>query len=122
MKTLQSIIAITFAILALTSAAFAEPQGKGGSELTTKTQFAELKSGDKVILTCTMCKTHAVIDIKDSKAAMELCKEGNIVHCPTCKKNFKVTWGHPAGKTGGPNTMMTIVDETGKPCMVYSKA
>ena len=122
MRTIQAIITTTFAVLALTSAAFAQPPGKGGPELTTKAQFAELKAGDKVILTCKMCNTHKVIDIKDSKSAMELCKEGKTVHCPSCKKDFKVAWGHPAGKTGGPDTTVTIVDESGKPCMVYSKA
>lgn len=122
MKTIQSIIATTFAVLALTSAAFALPPGKDGTQLTTKAQFAEMKAGDKVALTCKMCDTHTVIDIKDSKSAMELCKEGKTVHCPACKKDFKVTWGNPAGKTGAPSTTMTIVDENGKPCMVYTKA
>ena len=122
MKTIQSIITTTFAVLALTSAAFALPPGKSGPELTTKAQFAELKAGDKVTLTCKMCDTHTVIDIKDSKAAMKLCEEGSTVHCPTCKKDFKVTTMNPTGKTGGPATTVTIVDGSGKPCMVYSKA
>ncbi len=122
MKTLKSILTTTFAALALTSAAFALPPGKAGTDLTTKTQFEELKAGDKVTLTCKMCDSHTVIDIKDAKAAAKLCEEGNKVHCPSCKKDFKVTWTNPSGKTGGPATTMTIVDENGKPCMVYSKA
>jgi len=122
MKTIKSIITATFAVLALTSAAVALPAGKGGPELTTKAQFADLKAGDKVTLTCKMCDTHTNIEIKDTKAAMKLCEEGNMVHCPSCKKDYKVTWTNPAGKSGGATTAMTIVDEKGKPCMVYSKA
>jgi hypothetical protein len=106
----------TFAILALSSAAFALPPSKGGGEMTTQNQFSELKSGDKVTLVCNMCKTHTVVDIKDSKSAMELCKEGRTIHCPTCKKDYKVTWTNPKS---GPTTTMTIVDESGKPCMAY---
>jgi len=122
MMTIKSLLTATFAVLALSSAAFALPPGKGGSELTTKEHFAEMKAGDKVMLTCKMCDTHTVIDIKDSKSAMELCKEGHAVNCATCKKEYKVSWGNPAGKTGAPSTTMTIVDENGKPCMVYTKA
>ncbi len=119
---MKTLLKTTFAILALSSAAFALPPGKGGTELTTKAQFDALKAGDKVTLVCKMCDYHAVIDIKDSKSAMELCKEGRTVHCPTCKKDFKVTWGNPTGKAGGPTTTVTIVDESGKPCMAYVKA
>jgi hypothetical protein len=120
MKTLKSILTATFAVLALSSAAFALPPGKGGPEITTKAQFAELKGGDKVTLVCKMCDSHTVVDIKDTASAMKLCEEGSKIHCPTCKKDYKVTWGNP--KSGGPTTTMTIVDENGKPCMAYIKA
>lgn len=48
--------------------------------------------------------------------------QGIEVHCGSCKKDYKVTWTNPSGKTGGPDTTMAIVDENGKPCMVYIKA
>jgi len=122
MKTLKSLFTSTVAVLAISSAAFAEPAGKGGTELTTKDQFTELKAGDKVTLVCKMHGTQKEMTIKDPKMAMELCEENTKAHCDTCKKDYKVIWTNPSGKTGGPNTTMTIVDENGKPCMMYTKA
>ncbi len=122
MKTLKSILTATVASIALSAAAFALPPGKEGSELTTKAQFGELKAGDKIILVCKMDNFRQEITIKDAKAAAELCEQDTKVHCGTCKKDYKVTWTNPTGKTGGPDTTMAIVDESGKPCMVYIKA
>ena len=53
MKTLRSLITACIAIFALSSVAFALPPWKTGaplSTLTTKSQFEELKGGDKVVL------------------------------------------------------------------------
>lgn len=122
MKTLKSLLTATVAVLALSSTAFAQPPGKSGSELSTKAQFAALKAGDKVTLTCKMDDFHKEITIKNSKGAMELCEQDTKVHCGVCKKDYKVTQTNPTGKTGGPETTITIVDDTGKPCMVYTKA
>ena len=123
MKTLRSIITACIAIFALSSVAFALPPGKTGAQLPTltkKSQFEELKGGDKVVLVCKMCDTVKVIDIKDSKQAMALCKEGRTIHCEVCKKKYKVTWT-PPGKSGGPTRKLIIVDEKGKPCMFFAK-
>ena len=118
MKTIKSILTTTTALIALSSAAFALPPGKGGPEITTKAHFAELKAGDKVILVCKMDDFRKEITIKDTKAAMALCEQDTKAHCDTCKKDYKVTWTSPKS---GPTTTMTIVDEHGKPCMVYVK-
>jgi hypothetical protein len=121
MKTLKSLITTCVAIFALSSVAFALPPGKTGSRLPTlkkKSQFEELKVGDKVMLVCKMCDTVRVFNIKDPKEAMALCKEGRMIYCPVCKKNYKVTWT-PPGKSGGP--LVKIVDEKGKPCMFFAK-
>jgi hypothetical protein len=122
MKTLRSIITAGIAIFALSSVASALPPEKTGAPLPTltkKSQFEELKGGDKVVLACKMCDTIKVLDIKDSKQAMVLCKEGRTIHCDTCKKKYKVTW--TPGKSGGPTRKLTIVDENGKPCMFFAK-
>ena len=113
---------VTVAALAFSSAAFALPSGKGELQLATQDHFKELKAGDKVTLVCKMHGTQKEMTIKDSKMAMEICKENTKTHCDTCKKDYKVIWTNPSGKTGGPNTTMTIADENGKPCMEYIKA
>jgi hypothetical protein len=120
MKTKKLLLTTTLAFFALSGAAMAEPPGKGGTELTTQAQFSELKPGDKVALVCKMHDFRKEIVVTDSKSAMELCREGGKAHCDICKKDFKVTWLNP--KTGTTNTSMTIVDETGKPCMMFIKA
>ena len=124
MKTLRSIIIACVAIFALSLVAFALPSGKTGAQLPTltkKSQFEELKGGDKLALICKMCDTVKVIDIKDAKQAMALCKEGRMVYCPVCKKKYKVTWTAPS-KSGGPLTnKLIIVNEKGEPCMFYAK-
>jgi len=122
MKILRSLITACIAIFALSSVAFALPPGKTGAQLPTltkKSQFEELKSGDKVVLACKMCDTVKVIDVRDTKQAMALCKEGQMIHCQVCKKKYKVTW--TPGKSGGPRYKLTIVDEKGKPCMFFAK-
>jgi hypothetical protein len=123
MKTLRSLITASIAIFALSSVAFALPPWKTGAQLPTltkKSQFEELKGGDKVVLVCKMCDTVKVFDIKDKKQAMALCKEGSTIHCEVCKKKYKVTWTGP-GKSGGPTRKLIIVDEKGKPCMFLAK-
>ena len=123
MKTLRSMITACIAIFALPSVAFGLPAGKDGANptLTKKSQFEELKGGDKVVLVCKMCDTVKVIDVRDTKQAMALCKEGRAIHCEVCKKKYKVTWTAP-GKSGGPlTTKLLIVDVKGKPCMFFSK-
>jgi hypothetical protein len=124
MKTLRSIITACVAIFALSPVAFGLPAGKDGAKLPTltkKSQFEELKGGDKVVLVCKMCDTVKVIDVRDTKQAMALGKEGRAIHCEVCKKKYKVTWTAP-GKSGGPlTTKLLIVDEKGKPCMFFAK-
>jgi hypothetical protein len=62
-----------------------------------------------------------VIDVRDTKQAMALCKEGSTIHCEVCKKKYKVTWTAP-GKSGGPlTTKLSIVNEKGEPCMFFAK-
>ena len=88
--------------------------------LTKKSQFEELKGGDKVVLVCKMCDTVNVFDIKDKKHAMALCKEGRMIHCQVCKKKYKVTWT-PRQIRRTDRYKLTIVDEKGKPCMFLAK-
>ena len=123
MKTLKLLITSCTAFLTLCSVAYAPPLGKDGSPvpiLTKKSQFESLKAGDKVALVCKASDTVMVIDIKDSKQAMALCKEGRMIHCPDCRKKYKITWIGP-GKSGGQQIKMVIVNEKGEPCMFFAK-
>jgi hypothetical protein len=92
MKTIKSLVIACIASFALSSVAFALPPGKTGAQLSTltkKSQFEELKGGDKVVLVCKMCDTVKVFEIRDAKQAMALCKQGGTVHCQVCKKEIQ---------------------------------
>ena len=123
MNTSKSILAVTVAVLTLSSAAFALPAWKGGPSepAMTKGDFETLKSGDKVALVCKASNSVTVIDIKDQKEAMELCKSGKMLHCPLCKMDYKVTLGSPNGKGAGNQTTVVAVNEKGEPCMFFAK-
>ena len=124
MKTLRTILTMSLAAIALSATALALPPGKGGftsSALTKESDFESLKSGDKVALVCKVSDSITVIDIEDEKAAMELCKEGAMVHCPVCKKEYKVTRGNPAGKGAQNRSDVVIINDDGEPCMFYTR-
>ena len=92
MKTLKSLITACIAIFALSSVAFALPPGKDGAQLPTltkKSQFEELKSGDKVELVCKMCDTVKVIDIRDAKEVIALCNEAGWFIVPSARRNTR---------------------------------
>lgn len=123
MKTIKSIVTITIAIAAFSSVALALPPWKEGrpSPAMTKGDFETLKAGDKIALVCKASDTVTIIDIKDKAAAMQLCKEGRMVACPECKKEYKTTILNPTGKGPGPQTQVAMVNEKGKPCMFFAK-
>ena len=123
MKTLKSIIATSLALIALSSAAFALPAWKGGpaTSAMTKDDFETLKAGDKIVLVCKASDSVTVIDIKDQKTALELCAAGKMIHCPVCKKDYKVTLVNPTGKGAASGTKVVVVNEKGEPCMFFAK-
>ena len=125
MKNVKSLFTIVALAVAVSGTAFALPPGKGtpGKSLTSKADFEALKSGDQLALVCKVSNSVQVIDIKDQAHALQLCKDGEMVHCPECKKDYKVKHGgHPAGK-GGAHTSseVVIVNDAGEPCMFYAK-
>jgi len=126
MKTFKSLLTVIAALVTFSSAAFALPGWKGGptdppSPAMTKHDFDTLKSGDKIALVCKASNSVQVIDIKDQKAALELCKSGKMLHCPLCKMDYKVTLGNPTGKGAGNQTTVVAVNEKGEPCMFFAK-
>jgi len=120
---MKTLLTTALALVALSSAAFALPAWKGGpaTPAMEKGDFENLKAGDKVALVCKASDSIVVINIKDQKEAKELCTEGRMIHCPTCKKEYKTTFANPSGKGGGPQTKVVVVDENGKPCMFFAK-
>lgn len=124
MKPFSALLAALFTVLVFTSQAHALPPFKGGAPsevLSKKSDFEKLKPGDRVVLVCKASDSVQLIDIKDKNQAMQLCAEGKMIHCAGCRKHYKVTWGNPAGKTGGPNYKMIIVNAKGETCMFMAR-
>ncbi|MEI8285009.1 MAG: hypothetical protein WCG52_08445 [bacterium] len=123
MKPIHLILAAIFIVLAFSSSANAYPPSKGGPSemLSKKSDFEKLKPGDKVVIVCKASNSVTLVDIKDKNQAMQLCAEGKMIHCSDCKKDFKVVWGNPSGKTGVPSYKMSIVNAKGEPCMFMAR-
>ncbi len=125
MKTATYVLTALLAVFIIGSTAMAQPPGKGGPRkaLATQADFEALKSGDQLVLVCKTSDSIQIIDVKDEKHALQLCKDGEMVHCPECKKEYKVRrGGHPAGKGGhGVKREVVIVNEAGEPCMFYAR-
>lgn len=125
-NTLGTMLAATLLVLAATGSALAQPPGKGTlhKKLATEADFAALKVGDQIALVCKQCETVSTTEVTDPAQAMEICKQGNVLHCSQCKMDYKVTRkGHPAGKgsESGLKEEVIIVNANGEPCMFYAK-
>lgn len=125
MNALKTLFTASLVMAVLAASALALPPGKGGprNALATQADFEALKPGDQLVLVCKTSDSIQIIDVKDEKHALQLCKDGEMVHCPECKKDYKVRrGGHPAGKTGrGIKRDIVIVNADGEPCMFYAK-
>ena len=125
-KTLGTLLTATLLMLAAAGPVLAQPPGKGTmhKKLATEADFAALKTGDQIALVCKQCETVSTSEVTDPAQAMEICKQGNVIHCPQCKMDYKVTRkGHPAGKGSGSGLQeeVVIVNDNGEPCMFYTK-
>lgn len=76
--------------LGLSSSLRAGPGPQYWESLRHRAQFEKLKTGDKIAYVCNECKTISEITVESHDHAMELCKEGANVTCPSCKTKTKV--------------------------------
>ena len=95
MKNINITIAIRRLILAaafgLTATAVqAGPGLQHWKTLGSVSQFKALPAGSTVAFACNTCKTISEMEIKSMEAAMDLCKEGGHVTCPSCKQVAKI--------------------------------
>ncbi len=79
---------LALVLAGLSSFAIAGPGPQSWQTLRSETQFKQLKSEDKVVYVCSQCKT--VSEITPAQA-MDHCKEGATLTCPSCKTKVKVT-------------------------------
>lgn len=88
-KSVRSILAIAF-FGVLASFAFAGPGPEYWQRMKQAEEFAKLKAGDKVLYVCNQCQTVTEKTIASEAEAMEHCKEGATLTCPSCEMKVKV--------------------------------
>ncbi|MBC8125947.1 MAG: hypothetical protein H8M99_02210 [Gloeobacteraceae cyanobacterium ES-bin-144] len=93
----------------LTSFAVAGP-GVGSWKTARQTSdFSAMKPENHVVYVCNMCETISNVPVKSKEHAMEMCKDGAMMTCPSCKKTSKTVVKTPHGN-------VTFEDEKGKEC------
>lgn len=123
MKTKFDTIRILFATAVLgvfASFAHAGPGPQYWESVTRKAQFDQLKAGEKVAYICYVCKNVSEVPITSHEHAMELCKDGATVVCPSCQKTSKVVRKE---KRNDPSsyTEVIYVNEKGEECAFVAK-
>ncbi len=116
-------IASTFiAVMTLASVSLLAGPPAGGwykeKTLSTAADFAALELGDQVAQVCKKCDSISVVEIQSKDQAMDFCKEGATIDCPSCGNVAKVV------RTGPPSQSpqkIEFVDEHGNACMFMAK-
>ena len=121
MKTKLASLILAGLTLAAASTAFAGPGPDYWQRMKTAEQFSKLKAGDKVLYVCNQCETVTEKTIASQAEAMDHCKEGATLTCPSCKKQVKVTY---KGGRNDPPVQREIVytNEKGEACFFVAKA
>lgn len=123
MKTPLRIILATLALSALASVAQAGPGPQHWENQRHAAQFRQLKPGAKLNYVCIRCKTVSEVAIISKEHAVEMCKEGAQVMCPSCHMKAKVALkSTTAGETAAAEPEVVYVNEKGEECGFFVKA
>lgn len=124
MKIKSTIVRTLVAAAALgviASSAHAGPGLQYWKSLGKETQFKQLKPGEQVVYVCTECKSLSDINIKSQEHAMELCKVGSNVICPSCKMKIKIV--KKVQRNDPPTrTDVVYVNKDGVECGFFAKS
>jgi hypothetical protein len=120
MKKLFS--ALILSILGISTLASAAPRGPSFTPqrtLSTVEDFQALKAGDMVAHVCKLCDSVSTVEIQSKEQAMQYCKDGAVLNCPSCRKKATVTVRGP--RPENPRRTLAYVDEHGEACMFLAK-
>lgn len=124
MKTKSTIVyslIIAAALGVCLSTAQAGPGLQYWKSLGTEAQFKELKTSEQVVYVCTECKSLSEVNIKSQEHAMELCKVGSNVICPSCKMKIKIV--KKIQRNDPPTrTEVVYVNKDGVECGFFAKS
>lgn len=118
-SSIRSLLAIA-ALGVVASIAFAGPGPQYWQTLRNRDQFKQLKKGEKIAYVCNQCQTVSEVTVESPAHAMELCKEGATVACPSCKTKTKVVVKR---QRNDPPTREEIVyvNDKGEECAFFAK-
>lgn len=118
-KIVRSLIAVA-ALGVAASFAYAGPGPQYWQTLRKPEEFKQLKAGDKVAFVCNECKTVSEVTVDSPAHAMEQCKEGATVSCPSCNAKTKVVMKR---QRNDPPTREEVVyvNDKGEECAFFAK-
>lgn len=121
MKTKLGSLTAAALFLASASFALAGPGPEYWQTLRQAEQFAQLKSGDKIAYACNECKTVTVVTVQSAGQAMEHCKEGATIVCPSCKTKVRVVLKGGGSKNPSVQREVGYTNEKGEDCLFIAK-
>ncbi len=98
----------------------AEPDAQYRNSLGTESQFKQLKAREPIVYVCNQCKTVSEVKIETQEHAMELCKEGSMIKCPSCKAKVKIV-RKTKRKDPATHTKVIYVNEKGEECGFFTR-
>ena len=121
MKTRTALLLLAGLFVGSASLAIAGPGPQYWQTLGKKSQFEELKPGDKIAYVCNQCQSVTEKTIENAAEGMDFCKEGATITCPSCKMQFKVVLKKQRNDPGSRNEI-TFVNDKGEECMFIAKS
>ena len=120
MKTIAKLLMLAGLIAGAAVPVIAGPGPEYWQRMKSAEEFAKLKAGDKVLYVCNQCQTVTEKTIANPAEAMDHCKEGKTLTCPSCKKQVKVI--NKVGRNDPPVTHeVTFVNDKGEECFFVAK-
>jgi hypothetical protein len=95
-------------------------RSKTGEVLHSADQFAQLKTGDRILYLCRQCDSRREETLASPADAAERFKEGAVIICPGCKDRMRVVIGPRTESARRP--YVRFVNERGGECMYVAMA
>ena len=106
--------------LGATSTTFAGPGPQQWQTLRGPQEFKQLKAGENVAFVCQQCKTVSEMAVTSEQQAMNPCKEGESVTCPSCTKKTKIVMKRQRNDPAT-RSEVSYVNEKGEECAFMAK-
>ncbi len=91
-----------------------------GEVLRSADQFAQLKTGDRILYLCRQCDSRREVTLASAADAAERFKEGAVIICPGCNDRMRLVIDPHTDSAQQPR--VRFVNEKGGECMYVAKA